>query len=40
MQVSEIQRRLTELGANAAHRDRVLRHWVQAIPLSQGRRAL
>ncbi|UDF33463.1 UNVERIFIED_ORG: RNA methyltransferase [Shinella sp. XGS7] len=40
MQISEIQRRLAELGANPAHRDRVLRHWVQAIPLSQGRRAL
>jgi 23S rRNA (adenine2503-C2)-methyltransferase len=38
--VAELEQRLAALGANPAHRQRVLRHWVQAIPLDQGRRAL
>ena len=38
--LAELEQRLAALGANPAHRQRVLRHWVQAIPLDQGRRAL
>lgn len=36
----DLSQRLAALGANEAHRDRVLRHWVQALPLDQGRRKL
>lgn len=38
--VAHIHQRLAALGANDAHRQRVLRHWVQALPLTQGRKAL
>lgn len=40
MRIQDIQDRLLDLGARPEHAQRVLRHWVQAIPLSQGRRAL
>lgn len=40
MQLSEIDARLSELGALPQHRDRVLRHWLKAIALTQGRKAL
>lgn len=38
--LADLQHRLSALGANEAHRQRVLRHWVQAIPLDRGRRQL
>lgn len=38
--LADLHQRLTALGANPAHRQRVLRHWVQALPLTQGRRKL
>ncbi|WP_231993195.1 RNA methyltransferase [Mitsuaria sp. 7] len=38
--IADIHRRLTALGANEAHVGRVLRHWVQARPLTEGRRKL
>ncbi|SEK31477.1 23S rRNA (adenine2503-C2)-methyltransferase [Roseateles sp. YR242] len=38
--IPDIEQRLSALGANTAHRERVLRHWVQALPLTQGRRKL
>ncbi len=40
LQLIDIDARLAGLGAKPAHRGRVLRHWLQAIPLEQGRRAL
>lgn len=40
MQLSEIDARLAALGALPQHRDRVLRHWLRAIPLDRGRKAL
>jgi 23S rRNA (adenine2503-C2)-methyltransferase len=40
MQLSEIDAQLAQLGARPAHRARVLRHWLQAIPLDQGKQAL
>ncbi len=38
--LSDIHRRLSALGANDAHIGRVLRHWVQARPLTEGKRKL
>ena len=38
--IADIHRRLSALGANEAHAGRVLRHWVQARPLTEGRRKL
>lgn len=38
--LSDFNSRLAALGANPAHCQRVLRHWVQAIPLTQGRKQL
>lgn len=38
--IADIHRRLAALGANDAHIGRVLRHWVQARPLTEGRRKL
>ena len=38
--IADIKHRLTALGANDAHVGRVLRHWVQARPLTQGKRQL
>ncbi|QPF73207.1 RNA methyltransferase [Roseateles sp. DAIF2] len=40
MRIHDLQQRIAALGANPAHTQRVLRHWVQAIPLDRGRRAL
>ena len=40
MQISEIDAQLAARGARPQHRSRVLRHWLQGIPLSQGRRPL
>lgn len=40
MQLAAIDARLAALGAKPAHRSRVLRHWLQAIPLEQGRKRL
>ena len=40
MQLADLDARLAELGALPQHRSRVLRHWLQAIPLTQGRKAL
>ncbi|UXH79968.1 RNA methyltransferase [Roseateles amylovorans] len=40
LSIADIDQRLSALGANPAHRQRVLRHWVQALPLSAGRRRL
>jgi 23S rRNA (adenine2503-C2)-methyltransferase len=40
MQVQDIREQLRALGANPAHEARVLRHWVQAIPLEGGKRPL
>ncbi|OWQ91628.1 rRNA methyltransferase [Roseateles aquatilis] len=40
MAIADIERRLTALGANDAHVQRVLRHWVQDRPLTEGRRKL
>ena len=40
MRIADIRLRLRALGARPAHEQRVLRHWVQALPLSQGRRAI
>lgn len=38
--LSDLHHRLRALGANDAHVGRVLRHWVQAKPLTEGRRKL
>ncbi len=38
--IADIDHRLSALGANPAHRQRVLRHWVQSLPLTAGRRQL
>lgn len=38
--LSDISHRLRALGANEAHVGRVLRHWVQARPLTDGKRKL
>ncbi|MCX2863916.1 RNA methyltransferase [Paucibacter sp. PLA-PC-4] len=40
MRIHDIQHRLQALGAKPPHVQRVLRHWVQALPLDQGRRAI
>jgi 23S rRNA (adenine2503-C2)-methyltransferase len=40
MHIADIEAQLLALGANPAHRARVLRHWLQALPLSQGRQPL
>ncbi|WP_374435534.1 RNA methyltransferase [Inhella sp.] len=40
MQFDDIVQALDALGARPLHRARVLRHWLQAIPLTQGRRPL
>lgn len=40
MQLADIDARLAALGAKPDHRARLLRHWLQAIPLAQGRQAL
>ena len=40
MQFDDIAQALDALGARPLHRARVLRHWLQAIPLTQGRRPL
>ncbi|MBB5206388.1 23S rRNA (adenine2503-C2)-methyltransferase [Inhella inkyongensis] len=40
MQLADLDARFAELGALPQHRSRVLRHWLQAIPLTQGRKAL
>jgi len=38
MQLSELRQRLTALGAGPLHAQRVLRHWVYALPADAGRR--
>jgi len=38
MQIDAIRQRLREQGAKPVHEQRVLRHWVQALPLDVGRR--
>lgn len=38
--LADIDRHLAALGALPEHRRRVLRHWLQAIPLDRGRKAL
>ncbi|MET0517478.1 MAG: RNA methyltransferase [Burkholderiaceae bacterium] len=40
MRIETVRHRLQALGAKPAHIGRLLRHWVQARPLSQGRRGL
>ena len=40
MLISDIRQRLRALGANPAHESRVLRHWVQNLPLDAGRQPL
>lgn len=40
MLISDLRQRLRALGANPAHESRVLRHWVQALPLDAGKRPL
>lgn len=40
MQLADIDARLAALGAKPGHRARVLRHWLQAIPLDRGRQGL
>ena len=40
MRIHDLQQRIAALGANPAHTQRVLRHWVQSIPLDRGRREL
>jgi 23S rRNA (adenine2503-C2)-methyltransferase len=40
MLISDLRQRLRALGANPAHESRVLRHWVQALPLDAGRQPL
>ena len=38
LRIRDIHDRLRSLGANPAHAQRVLRHWVQALPQDSGRR--
>ena len=38
MQLSELHQRLSSLGAGPLHAQRVLRHWVHALPADAGRR--
>ncbi|MFT7774242.1 RNA methyltransferase [Roseateles sp.] len=40
MLIPDLRRRLRALGANPAHESRVLRQWVQCLPLDAGRRPL
>ena len=40
MHIEEIRRRLRAAGAKPPHEERVLRHWVNALPLHAGRRRL
>ena len=40
MLISDLRQRLRALGANPAHESRVLRHWVQNLPLDAGRQPL
>lgn len=40
MQISDLRQRLRALGANSAHESRVLRHWVQALPIDGAQRPL
>ncbi|HEY1131882.1 MAG TPA: RNA methyltransferase [Roseateles sp.] len=40
MLISDFRQRLRALGANPAHESRVLRHWVQALPLDAGKQPL
>lgn len=40
MLIADLRQRLRALGANPDHESRVLRHWVQALPLDGGKRPL
>jgi 23S rRNA (adenine2503-C2)-methyltransferase len=40
MLISDLRQRLRALGANPDHESRVLRHWVQSLPLEGGKRPL
>lgn len=40
MLIADLRQRLRALGANPAHESRVLRHWVQNLPLEGGKRPL
>ncbi len=40
MLIADLRQRLRALGANPAHESRVLRHWVQALPIEGGKRPL
>ncbi|MFG6415192.1 RNA methyltransferase [Roseateles sp. DC23W] len=40
MLISDVRQRLRALGANPAHESRVLRHWVQNLPLDAGKQPL
>ncbi|HEY0953313.1 MAG TPA: RNA methyltransferase [Roseateles sp.] len=40
MLISDLRQRLRALGANPAHESRVLRHWVQNLPLDAGKQPL
>jgi 23S rRNA (adenine2503-C2)-methyltransferase len=40
MRVEDIRRRLQAVGAKPGHEQRVLRHWVHALPLHAGRRRI
>ncbi|MBW8845191.1 MAG: RNA methyltransferase [Burkholderiales bacterium] len=40
MLISDLRQHLRALGANPDHESRVLRHWVQALPLEGGKRPL
>jgi 23S rRNA (adenine2503-C2)-methyltransferase len=40
MPLAALNERLQQLGARPQHRERLLRHWLQALPLDHGRRPL
>ena len=40
MLISDLRQRLRALGANPAHESRVLRHWLQCLPLDAGKQPL
>jgi 23S rRNA (adenine2503-C2)-methyltransferase len=40
MHIADIRRRLRAAGARPAHEERVLRHWVQALPQDAGKRRI
>jgi 23S rRNA (adenine2503-C2)-methyltransferase len=40
MLISDLRQRLRALGANPAHESRVLRHWLQLLPLDAGKQPL